>query len=973
MKSLKIIRLSLIFALTALSICGCIDRYPYQEVAGDPLQARIYTLDNGLKVYMTVNKEKPRIQTYIAVRVGSKYDPSETTGLAHYFEHLMFKGTSAFGTLDYAAEKPLLDEIERLFEIYRRTTDPGERKALYAQIDSISYEASKIAIPNEYDKLMAAIGAKGTNAYTSYDQTVYTEDIPSNQIENWAKIQANRFSDNVIRLFHTELETVYEEYNMSLTNDNSKVLNKALQMAYPHHPYGTQTVLGTQENLKNPSITNIKNYYKTYYVPNNMAICLSGDFDPNRTIAIIDKYFGDLKPNPDIPELQLEPGEGPQEICSGEVMSVETPFVNMIWTVPGLESEERELISITTSLLSNGKAGLMDLNLNQAQKVLGVGGGYLALADAGGVFYSGYPKQGQSLEEVRDCILEQVAKVRAGEFDSGLLEAIVANYKLSLMQSLESNDSRAQQFVTAFIAGIPWERSVQSLSRLESITKEDVVAFANRYLRDDNYIVIYKLQGEDKNIKKIEKPDITPIFTNRDTASVFLTEIQNSKPAPIEPVFVDFDQAITRKEVFKDVTLRYVPNRINDIFTLSFVYDFGSNVNNLFSTAFSYMEYLGTPDMSAAEIQIAFYDLACNYSFQSGTDRSVITLSGLSEKMPQALKLLEHLINEALPDTGVYNNLVSDILKSREMGKTMQNTNFAMLQTYAFYGEESPAKNIPTAKELKALNPRTLTELVKSVNQYPHIITYYGPEDIDGVIATLKEEHHIAQTLQPNPQGKTFTEQYTQGNRVYLAQYDAKQIYMAGVSIRENEKFDPSIYPVMSLYNEYFGGGMNSIVFQEMREARGLAYTAQAFLNAPSRLDRHYAMISFIATQNDKMIESMDTFDQIINQMPESEAAFAIAKEGLTTRLRTERITGKNILNAYQSNLDLGLTSDPRKALYEALPNLTLRDIKAFQEKWVKGRTYTYCILGDANDLDLNGLLKYGPIKKLSQKDLFGY
>ena len=177
--------------LVAISLGSCTSKYSYETVPNDPLKARIYTLDNGLKVYMTVNKETPRIQTYIAVRVGGKNDPAETTGLAHYFEHLMFKGTTNFGTQNYEIEKPLLDQIEEQFEVYRKTTDSLERKAIYAKIDSISYEASKYAIPNEYDKLMAAIGANGTNAYTSFDVTCYTEDIPAIRLKNGQKLRHN--------------------------------------------------------------------------------------------------------------------------------------------------------------------------------------------------------------------------------------------------------------------------------------------------------------------------------------------------------------------------------------------------------------------------------------------------------------------------------------------------------------------------------------------------------------------------------------------------------------------------------------------------------------------------------------------------------------------------------------------------------------------------------------------------------------
>ena len=289
-------------ALTLVAV-NAQKKYAYESVEGDPMQARIYTLDNGLRVYLSVNKNQPRIQTYIAVRTGSKNDPAETTGLAHYLEHLMFKGTNHFGTLDYEKEKPLLDEIRDLYEVYRTKTDPAERAAIYHRIDSISGVASTYAIANEYDKLMAAIGANGTNAHTSEDETVYQEDIPANELENWAIVQSERFQNMVIRGFHTELEAVYEEYNRGLTNDFWKVFENVNKLLFPHHPYGTQTTIGTQEHLKNPSIVNIENYFRKYYVPNNIAITMSGDLDMDQTIALIDKYFGSWQRGADVEPL----------------------------------------------------------------------------------------------------------------------------------------------------------------------------------------------------------------------------------------------------------------------------------------------------------------------------------------------------------------------------------------------------------------------------------------------------------------------------------------------------------------------------------------------------------------------------------------------------------------------------------------------------------------------------------------------
>lgn len=393
--------------VTITLMLSCTQKHTYETVQGDPMQSRIYTLKNGLKVYLTVNKETPRIQTYIPVRVGGKNDPAETTGLAHYFEHLMFKGTESFGTQNYAQEKPLLDQIEALFEVYRTKTDEAERTAIYHQIDSLSYEASKFSIPNEYDKLMAAIGAEGTNAYTGYDVTCYIEDIPSNQLENWAKIQSDRFKHNVIRGFHTELETVYEEKNMSLTQDNRKLHEAISSALFKNHPYGTQTILGTQEHLKNPSITNIKNYYKKWYVPNNMAICMSGDFDFDVVIEIIERYFGDMQPNNELQMLSFEPETELTEPIVKEVWGLESERIALAWRFPGASSDEALMLEVVDAIMANGMAGLIDLNLLQNQELLSAYSYPNVMSDYSTYFMQGAPKEGQSLDKVKELLLAQ--------------------------------------------------------------------------------------------------------------------------------------------------------------------------------------------------------------------------------------------------------------------------------------------------------------------------------------------------------------------------------------------------------------------------------------------------------------------------------------------------------------------------------------------------------------------------------------
>ena len=962
--------LALMTVVAAMLLTACGSKYAYESVKGDPTQTRIYTLDNGLKVYMSVSDEEPRIQTYIAVRVGGKNDPAETTGLAHYFEHLMFKGSEKFGTQNYEAEKPLLDEIEQLFEVYRKTEDEAERKALYKRIDSISYEASKLAIPNEYDKLMATIGAQGTNAYTGYDMTVYVENIPSNQVENWLKIEADRFKNVVIRGFHTELETIYEEKNMSLTQDNRKVYEAMNAALFPNHPYGKQTVLGTQEHLKNPSITNVKNYHDQYYVPNNMAICLSGDFDPEQMIAMIDQYFGDMQPNPSIPVLEYEPEQPITEPIVKEVWGLDAANVAIGWRLGGATSDDADLANIVGSILFNGQAGLIDINLNQQQKTLSAYGYPSISADYGYMQLAGRPKQGQTLEEVRDLLLGEVAKLRAGEFDEKLIAAAVNNYKLEMMQYLDSNDGRADAYVQSFINGVEWKDEVAMFDRLSKITKEDIVRFANEKMGEQSYAIIYKRQGKDPNEQKIAKPEITPIVTNRDAQSDFLKEIVASEVKPIEPRFVDFEKDMSRFEAQSGIEVLYKQNTTTDYFSLEYMFDLGRIADPALGIAFDYVSYLGTVAKTAEQIASEMYGLACSFGLRATDSRCYLSLSGLGENMEQAMDIFEDLLANAVADEAILANVKQDMLKSRADAKLNQSRNFSALQSYVVYGEEGMKYRLSN-EQVEALTSEELIAKVRDVLTKQHTVVYYGPATEKELLASLKEHHNVPEAPEAL-EIKRLTTVPTPDNRVFIAEYDANQIYYIQYSNR-GEKFDVANDADLDLYNEYFGGGMSGIVFQEMREARGLAYSARAYMSTPTYADGEYSFTAYIATQNDKMKQAIEAFDEIINTMPESEAAFNVAKESYINQIRTLRYTKASVLNAFIRTRDMGLDCDRARAVFEKVQTMTLDDVKAVQEQWVKDRNYHYCILGDSKNLDLNYLRTLGPITFLSQEEIFGY
>ena len=962
--------LAALAALTLVSLASC-HKYKYETVKGDPLKTKIYTLDNGLKVYMSVNKETPRLQTYIAVKVGSKNDPHETTGLSHYLEHLMFKGSENFGTSDYEAEKPLLDSIRALFEVYRTKTDPAERIALYHKIDSISYEASKIAIPNEYDKLMSIIGASGTNAFTSNDMTVYTEDIPSNEIDNWAKIEADRFRHPVIRGFHTELEAVYEEKNMSLTEDQEKAMEAIDSVLFTKHPYGLQTTLGTQEHLKNPSIINIENHRNNFYVPNNIAICVSGDFDPDTFVATIEKYFGDWEPNPDIKTLQYEEEAPITAPVEKNVYGLDAEFVMVGWRTPGekdfLRSEVGDLVS---SILSNGKAGIADLDLIQAQKVNSFFGFNYARPDYGEFLLFGYPRAGQSLEEVRELMLEEIAKLRAGDFDDELIQATINNYKLSKMRQLERNGNRAMAFVNSFINEHNWKDDALQMKRLEKVTKQQIVDWANEYLGANSHVTAYKRLGVDKNIDKIAAPAITPIETNRDKQSAFLKDIQQTEVKPIDPVFLDFSKDMKKGEI-SGLEFLYKKNELNDIATLFCTFDKGTQNDPRLDIAFRYLDYLGTPDRSAEQIKKELYNLACNERYSAGPLQSNIGVTGLDENVGKAMAIVEDLIFNAVADTNILAEVKSDILKNRADEKLSQSGCFSALQRYIFYGPEFIGKNTLTNEQVLALTSDELLQAVRDLYGKKHDILYYGPSDEGAARKIIADCHKVSD----NPEAlekEIPQDRRVEKSEVFIAPYDANQFYYLQYS-NDGNKFDVANDPSVTMYNNYFGSGMNAIVFQEMREARGLAYSARAFLRTPSFKESDYSFYAFIASQNDKLREAVEAFDKIINDMPESPEAFEVAKTAVLNNLRTNRTTGISVLYDYLDLKDLGLTEDRDKAVFEKIQNMTLEDVKAFQQKWIKDRKYVYGLLGRESDFDMDFVRSLGPVTELTLEEIFGY
>ena len=819
---------------------------------------------------------------------------------------------------------------------------------------------------------MASIGSQGTNAYTSNDVTCYVENIPNNEIENWAKVQSDRFQNMVIRGFHTELEAVYEEKNISMASDNTKEFAALWKLLTPTHPYGTQTTIGEQEHLKNPSIINIQNYFHRYYVPNNVAICLAGDFDPDQTIAIIDKYFGSWKKSDNLtrPEFSLQPDI--TAVKDTAVVGKEAENVMLAWKFKGANDKESDVLDVIEDMLSNGKAGLMEVDLEQQMKLASAGAFVYGLHDYSAFILEGNPNKGQKLEEVRSLMLQEMAKLRRGEFDNDLLPSVIANKKLNFYRGLDSNDNRASIMVDAFINDEKWEDVAGKLERQSKLTKQDIVDFANKYLRDDNFVCVYKRMGEDTTLKKIEKPAITPIPANREYESAFVKEIKNAQVPEIQPQFLDFKKDLTVGKTSRKLPLVYKQNTQDDLFNLVFRYEFGDEDDIRYSYAAQYLNYIGTDKKSVSAIKQAFYKLACNFSVSQGSKTLQISLNGLNENLPAALQLTEEILHHAKADKTSWNQFIDLIEKQQQDAKTNQQSNFSYLWSYSTYGAYNPIRNAIKTADLRKMDPQELVNLLGGLNNMEHTVAYYGPYSEKQLNALLAKEHKTAKKLAAVPEGKEYKMEEIKQNEIYIAPYDAKNIYLRSYQ-NTGKKSDVKDGALISLFNEYYGGGMNTIVFQELRETRGLAYNAGAAYYTPVRKDEKDYFMRHIITQNDKMMDCIHVFDEITDNLPQNEASFNLAKQNLMKSIQSRRVTKAGVINAYFNAKLMGIDYDVTKLYYEQLPSLTLQDITNFEKQNIVGKPYRMVILGDEKNLDMKSLEKIAPIKRLSQEEIFGY
>ncbi|MCB9063179.1 MAG: insulinase family protein [Halobacteriovoraceae bacterium] len=930
------------------------------------------TLRNGLKVVFYKNTMKPEFYAEILVNSGSKEDPLDATGLAHYLEHLLFKGNRFIGTTNWTEESKHYNKVVELYDQRQKEKDEQKRMEIDKEIDKHSVAAAKYAILNEISEVYKKMGGHGLNASTSKDRTNYFLTLPKNKLEQWAYIESERLKNPVFRLFQWELEIVFEEKNRALDNAFRQMLKASMDEIFQDHPY-SNTTLGTSEHLKNPRISKVQEYFDKYYVPNNTSIIITGDLNPSEVENVVNKYFTNWKYKK-IPFKQYPKVRPPKSRIYKEIFHQSEPTVFMSYLIPGATDDDAEALTVLDMILDNAQAGLLNLNLNLNQKLKSASSFPFVFKDYGIQFLYGTPKQGQSLEEVEQLLRDQIAKVVTGDFDESLISAIINDFKKKEAQKLEDNETLATPIRNALMYEKDPEYGLKFLDRISKVTKKDVIRVAKKYFLG-GYVSVFKKTGQ-PNIAKFSKPEITPLNFLETQPSEFKKAVDKLPTIEVGPTFISYDKDITIKDLNAKTKIYQVKNPLNNVADIQFIYHYGSHLDRKICTYINALEYANAGTIEPTDFNKRLYSLGLNHSITCDKKYIIVSLSGLEENLGIGLSLLKDLILRPSIDDKKFLFHIEKIIKDRiEMLKEPKFL-FSGLEEKILNGEKSDFLRELSNAELKTLTSKDLPAMIAKIKDAKSEILFTGKQSLEEVKKLL-----IAQYFEQDLTTPTYPEylpqKYINPKKPIIYALDKKDMKQSHVGILfGSDIVSPDDFVRKrddQIFTLYFGSGMSSIVFQEIREKRSLGYVAMTYVEEGQNKGEQNLLTGFIGTQSDKTNDAVRAFQELIQNIPWEKDRFDSSLHGMSNQIKTKTISFRELAFNVRNWSQLDYVFDPRQKVYEIINKLSFENFTDFAKKNYQVNNITYYIVGDLQKSNIEELSKNYEVKKLSIKDLFHF
>lgn len=960
-------RIILLFALS----CFFLPQSFSQDLTkANPLKVTKYVLDNGLTVLLNEDHSKPLVFGGVVTKAGSKNDPSDHTGIAHYLEHMLFKGTDEMGTTDYEKEKVFLENIYALYDSLGQTTDEVKRKEIQKKINEQSLKAGEYAVPTEIDKLIKSIGGTGMNAFTAAEMTFYHNAFPPNQVDKWIELYSHRFLNPVFRSFQSELEVVYEEKNQSMDNFAVSLIETFLKNLYKKHPYGQQTAIGTLEHLKNPSLNAMYKFYRTYYVANNMALVLCGDFKTEEVLPVIKEKFGVWKSGtvPEFPTFNEDSFKG-REAVEVKLTPIKLGIIGFR-TVPNGNPDEVALDVCNRILSNTGQTGLLD-KLVLDNKLMAAN--YIPLGqnnDYGSSVFLFVPKIiGQSLENAEQLIMSEFDSLRKGAFEDWILDAIKKDIYSEFKLNLEGFDNRTIYIAQAFAQNRDIDDYLGYPEKVKKITKEDVMRVAEKYY-NKNYLILLSKMGFPKK-EKIEKPGFEPLAPKKDAKSKFAEKLESINAK--EPVadYVNFSEDVQMVEITKGAKLYYTPNPENDIYSLTIKFGVGKYKIPMLSYAADLMNYAGTKTKTLNQVKEAFQKIGCTYAFYCDDNYLTAELTGIESDLKEGIVLIQELISDPVVDKEKMKNIVENEQATRKLEDADPSGVAQALLQYVRKKDNSSFLNRLSMKEIKALNSDSLIAVFKQGLGYEVQIHYTGSlYSFADVTEIFKSGLKFQADLKASESPVVINDgAYDENTVFFVNRKDAVQsqiyFYVRG------EEYSIEKEASIDAFNDYFGGGFSGLVVQEIREYRSMAYSAGAWYTIPDLAGKRSSFIGYVGTQADKTVEAIQVFDSLIRFMPEKKERIETMRSSLVQESYASRPDFRELTEKYVSWKLKGFYEDPAKYKLDSYKNLTFDNIVKFYNDNIKGKPVVICIVGDKKRLNMKDIAAFGKIVELKEKILF--
>ena len=930
-----------------------------------------YKLENGLTVMLWEDHDQPDVTGYVVVRAGAVDEPAEYTGLAHYLEHMLFKGTQKIGALDWEAEKPIYDSIIALYDQYCETTDPEQREKLATQINECSMREAKVSSTEDFFNLLDLIGAEGVNAFTSFDVTAYHNSFPEAEMYRWLTIFSDRLIDPVFRTFQAELENVFEEYNMYANNPSSQASKQLMQDIYKGSPY-ERDVIGHPEHLKNPRLSKLIEFYNTWYVPNNMALILVGDFDAEAAKPMIAETFSRLQPKelparPSYPEVQLT---GSKHYNLGYSPQI-------AWVYPGVKANdpEQEVLEFVCNLLSNGQTGLLDkVTIDGEVQFAGVG--LDARRNTGRIivqavpYYDANQQMFESDKATEKIVMKEIDKIKAGDISDEMIASLKRMYAQSYKVANESSASKMNWLLSAFMYNMPLEQVLNANDHIQALTKEEIVRVAKKYFNQDHMTISFDEATKTNKAKTLPKPNIKPLEPVKDAKTAYAEAFKKLPKGQLKQTFNNFND-VQVSSLGENITLHYTPNTKNDVFSLTLRYGVGEHEMPLLPYAAALMNnagIMGNPATEGKDFAQQMAELGGDVSYGCNDSYFYISISGEDGNMNKIMNLvnrqllmpyLEKKQLDAIKGSEFFTRL------SRQKRTAVQKS--ALMQ-YALYGDKSAYLDEVPFADIWGMGLPQVQSLLSSARTYALNVFYCGTLTPEQLVAELPLTEGMRPSNSPFIQEK---KTYEKPTVFFLPNSDVQQadlyFYING------QPYDIASDVYSDAFNQYFSGGFSGIVLNEIRTKRSMAYTAYGVNQTPSLAGKNTNFIGYVGTQSDKVVDAINVYMDLLTTMPADTTRMEAIRAALKQAAQTAKPSMRGKASTFEAWKRLGYNDDPAKINAEKIDNLTYEQIETFYKENIQGKPITIILMGDPKKIDLKAIqTKMGcKVTKLSPARLF--